>query len=91
MWHSNILEQTINLTWSQITVIAGVLIAIGGNYWLLIHLGNEGSKIKETVESMGKEHEKTKTQVENHKDVIAEQRSDIKEIKQDIKTLLQRK
>lgn len=85
------LEQTINLTFSQIVVIAGVLIAIGGNYWLLIHLGNEGSKIKETVEEMGKEHEKTKAMVEGHKDIIGEQRSDIKEIKQDIKVLLQRK
>lgn len=85
------LEQTINLTFSQIVVIAGVLIAIGGNYWLLIHLGNEGSKIKSTVEDIVKEHEKTKTLVDNHKEIIAEQRSDIKEIKQDIKVLLQRK
>lgn len=85
------LEQTINLTFSQVVVIAGVLIAIGGNYWLLIHLGNEGSKIKDTIEEMGKEHEKTKAVVDSHKDIIADQRSDIKEIKQDIKVLLQRK
>lgn len=85
------LEGTINLTFSQIIIIAGVLIAIGGNYWLLIHLGNEGSKIKETLDGIGKEHEKTKAVVDSHKDVIAEQRSDIKEIKQDIKVLLQRK
>ncbi len=86
-----VLEATINLTFSQIVVIAGVLIAIGGNYWLLIHIGNEGSKMKETVEKQGKEHEKTKAVVESHKELIGEQRSDIKEIKNDIKVLLQRK
>ena len=86
-----VLETTINLTFSQVVVLAGVLIAIGGNYWLLVHLGNEGSKIKSTVEKMSVDHEKTKTTVEGHKDLIAEQRSDIREIKEDVKTLLQRK
>lgn len=48
-----ILETTFNLTLSQVIVIAGALIAIGGNYWLLVHLGQEGSKMKDDIKEHG--------------------------------------
>lgn len=47
------LEQTINLTWNQAVFIGSLLVTIGGLYWLLIHIGNEGSKMKETIKQHG--------------------------------------
>lgn len=47
------MSETITLTWQQAVFFGGVLVTIGGLYWLLIHIGNEGSKMKDTMKQHG--------------------------------------
>lgn len=63
--------------------IAGFIFALGGNYWLLVHIGNEGKKIKDKVNNhaeMHVEHRESLKRVEQKIDNVAERVSDLKEI-----------
>lgn len=90
-----ILETTYALTFYQIVVVAGALIALGGNYWLLIHIGKEGPELKKRMMEAELKVAVTETKVAEHKmehkEKMEQFQGDIKEIKGDIKQLLQKR
>lgn len=83
--------QELTLSWGVITTVAAIIFAFGGNYWLLIHIGKEGSRIKEKVENHAQMHVDHKNKIESISDRMHLIQNDAHEIKQDIKVLLQRK
>ncbi|RUP37042.1 MAG: hypothetical protein EKK63_15850 [Acinetobacter sp.] len=81
---------TITLSWSMLTGIAALIFAFGGCYWLLIHIGKEGSKIKDKVNQHAEMHVEHKAKIENLNQQMLAIGSDTREIKSDIKDLLKR-
>ena len=85
---------TINLTIPEIVILCGVLITIGGNYWLLVHIGKEGPELKRRMKEVEIKAAIAETKIAEHKadHVVEMQRfsADIAEIKMDVKNLIKR-
>lgn len=82
--------EEITLSWPIIVGVASLVFAFGGCYWLLIHIGNEGSKIKDKVNQHAEMHVEHRARIESLNQQMGNIAADTREIKSDIKDLLKR-